>query len=264
MLLALWCVRCAAASPPPRVITLAPHLTELAYRAGITPVAVSDHSDYPPAARTQERVASWQTLNVERILALQPDVVLAWQGNADTALAQLRRQGIRVELIDPTTPEQIAAALDTLARFSPHPQQAQQAAAQLRRQFAELRRTSSNVPPLRAFVQVGVRPLFTTAAGTLQHALLTLCGAQNIFADSPVRWPQVSLEQVLLRRPDVIIVSLAPRQAHDASRYWATHLNAPVITLNPDWFNRAGPRSVLAARSLCQQLAALRSPAPNK
>lgn len=64
----------------PRVVTLSPANTELAFAAGITPVGVSSYSDYPPAAAKIEQVASWQGMNLERIVALKPDLVLAWRG----------------------------------------------------------------------------------------------------------------------------------------------------------------------------------------
>jgi vitamin B12 transport system substrate-binding protein len=95
----------------PRVITLSPANTELAFAAGITPVGVSSYSDYPPAARNIEQVATWQGINIERIVALKPDLVLAWRGgNAERQINQLSALGIHVVWIDAISIEQVAQA----------------------------------------------------------------------------------------------------------------------------------------------------------
>lgn len=106
----------------PRVITLSPANTELAFAAGITPVAVSSFSDYPPQAAQIEQVATWQGMNLERIVALKPDLVLAWRGgNAERQVNQLSSLGITVKWVDAVSIEQVAQTLRDLAPFSPTP-----------------------------------------------------------------------------------------------------------------------------------------------
>ncbi|CAK9884002.1 MAG: Vitamin B12-binding protein [Candidatus Erwinia impunctatus] len=113
------------------VITLAPHLTELAFAAGITPVAVSAYSDYPPAAKQLEQVADWQSIKVERILALKPDVVLAWRGgNPQRPLEQLQRLGIHVLWLEPQNLAEVTEALRELRTWSPDPEKADAAIEQ--------------------------------------------------------------------------------------------------------------------------------------
>ncbi|CCK05479.1 Vitamin B12 ABC transporter, B12-binding component BtuF [Cronobacter sakazakii 696] len=93
----------------PRVITLSPANTELAFAAGITPVAVSAYSDYPDAARQLEQVANWQGMNVERIAALKPDLLVAWRGgNPERQINQLKSLGIHVLWLDPQNVAQVA------------------------------------------------------------------------------------------------------------------------------------------------------------
>ena len=109
----------------PRVISLSPSNTELAFAAGITPVAVSAWSDYPEAAKKLEQVSNWQGMNLERIVALKPDVVLAWRGgNAERQVNQLKALGIKVVWLDPATVEGVVAALRQLSQYSPTPQSA--------------------------------------------------------------------------------------------------------------------------------------------
>lgn len=103
------------------MITL-PANTELAFAAGITPVAVSSFSDYPPQAAHIEQVATWQGMNLERIVALKPDLVLAWRGgNAERQVNQLSSLGITVKWVDAVSIEQVAQTLRDLAPFSPTP-----------------------------------------------------------------------------------------------------------------------------------------------
>lgn len=257
----------ALLSAPPalaalRVISLAPHATEMAFAAGMgdVMVAASSWSDYPPAAKKLEQVASWQGINLERILALKPDLILAWRGgNPQRELDQLSAFGIKIVYIDPVSIADVARALDDLAQYSPHPEQAHQAASAIRRQVADLERQYGGNPPVRVFMQFGGQPLFTAGKGTLQSQILTLCGARNIFADSPAPWPQVGREQVLSRKPQVIVVAGGEDRLAAIQDFWRPQLTAPVIALNEDWFNRGGPRIMLAAQSLCRQLAALKT-----
>lgn len=249
-LLLLLCYGAAAATP--RVITLAPNLTELAFAAGITPVGVSAYSDYPKAAANIEQVANWQGINVERILSLKPDVVLAWrEGNPQRQVDQLSAFGIKVIWMAPITVSEMIDSVRALKVFSPQPEQADQEAARLEQQWQALQRRYRNAPKVSVFLQFGQRPLFTASRHTLQNEIVELCGGENIFADSRVPWPQVSREQVLMRHPSVIITG---GEAAAVSAFWQPQLNAQVIVINDDWLSRAGPRIIQAARALCSQM----------
>ena len=254
LLLGLWLL-CHSLLAAPRVITLSPHLTELAFAAGITPVAVSAWSDYPAAARQLEQVANWQGIRVERIVQLRPDVVLAWRGgNPLRQVEQLQRLGIHVEWIDPQSIDQMIDALAALQRWSPQPQRATEAAQALHQQLQALRQRYQQQTPVPLFLQFGQQPLFTAARSTLQNEVITLCGGRNIFADSSVSWPQVSREQVLTRHPQAIVTGGDASRAASVARFWQPQLNVPVIALNDDWLSRPGPRLLLAAKQLCEAL----------
>jgi vitamin B12 transport system substrate-binding protein len=244
-----------------RVISLAPNTTELAYAAGMGDVllAVSAYSDYPPPAKKLEQVASWQGINLERVLALQPDLILAWRGgNPQRVLDQLAAFGIPIFYADATNIADIAQNLDDLAQYSPHPEQAHQAATQLRQQTAELKARYAHNQPRRVLLQFGTQPLFTSSGETLQSQILALCGGENIFAESKMPWPQISREQVLARKPQAIVITGGEKQITSVQAFWAPQLEVPVIALDEDWFNRPGPRIILAAQQLCRQLAEVR------
>ncbi|MEI7197945.1 vitamin B12 ABC transporter substrate-binding protein BtuF [Pectobacterium versatile] len=248
---------------PQRVISLAPHATEMAYAAGMGEqlIAVSAWSDYPPEAKKLEQVASWQGINLERILALKPDLILAWrEGNSQRPLEQLANFSIPIVYLDAKTLDDIPASLRQLATYSRHPEQAEQAATNFQQEIGKLQHAGErhNATPLRVFIQFGTQPLFTSSKATLQSQIVSLCGAENVFSDSPVPWPQVSREQVLRRQPQAIIVGGAPERISSVQAFWQPQLAVPVITVNEDWFSRSGPRLLLAAQQICSQLAELR------
>lgn len=253
-LVALLLLASFSAAATPRVITLAPALTELAFAAGIKPVAVSAYSDYPPAANQLEQVANWQGINVERILALKPDVVLAWrEGNPQRQVDQLSAFGIKIIWINPVTVKGVADSLRQLKAWSPHPEEAEHAAQALADQQQALFKRYASLPKKKVFLQFGQRPLFTASGNTLQNEILQLCGGENIFADSRVAWPQVSREQVLIRKPQIVVTTDAKRLP-EVEAFWRPQLRVPAIAVNEDWFSRPGPRIMLAAQQICSQL----------
>lgn len=243
-------------SAAPRVISLSPANTELAFAAGITPVGVSSYSDYPPQAQHIEQVATWQGMNLERIVALKPDLVLAWRGgNTERQVNQLKQFGISVMWVDAITIEQVADTLQKLAAWSPHPQQAEQASRQLLSDYQALKSRYASQAKKRVFMQFGAQPLFTSGKGSIQNQVVELCGGENIFANSRVPWPQVSREQVLARQPQAIVIAGSASEIPKIEQYWRNQLNAPIISLHSDWFERASPRIILAAQQLCSALA---------
>lgn len=246
-----------------RVISLAPHTTELAYAAGLggSMIAASAYSDYPPEAKQLEQVASWQGINLERLLALKPDLVLAWRGgNPQRVLEQIASLGIPIFYSDPRYIDDIADDLENLAQYSPHPEMAKNAAHELRVEVARLKQRYTTVHPVRVFMQFGTQPLFTASKNTLQSDVLALCGATNVFADSPAPWPQVSREQVLMRKPQAIVIAGDEKQTGNVIKFWSPQMKVPVIAVPEDWLNRSGPRIVLAARQLCHQLSQVTLP----
>ena len=200
-------------------------------------------------------MASWQCINLERIVALHPDLVLAWkEGNAERQVNQLRALGITVLWVDNHRIEDIAASLRQLAKWSPTPDKAEQAAAALLRDYTQLKAQYANAPKKRVFMQFGFNPIFTSNKSAIQNQVLEICGGENIFADSRVSWPQVSREQVLMRQPQAIVAAGDESQIPKIQHYWASQLTIPIIPLNSDWFERASPRIILAAKQLCTAL----------
>nr|WP_314263281.1 vitamin B12 ABC transporter substrate-binding protein BtuF [uncultured Moellerella sp.] len=257
--LSLFLAHPALAEVKQRVISLSPANTELAYAAGLGDnlIAVSAFSDYPAEAAKLEQVADWQGINLERIIALKPDLILAWRGgNPQRPLDQIATLGIPVIYFDPTSIEDIIKAIDILAEYSSQPNIAAQSVERLSQQYAALKGSyqDKNKKQKAVFIQLSTQPLFTVGGDTLQNEVVSLCGGRNIFAESKIPWPQVSREQVLIRKPAVIIVGGEGDEKKTIEQYWQPQLSVPVIQLNADLFHRPGPRILLAAEQLCKQL----------
>ncbi|MBQ0535344.1 vitamin B12 ABC transporter substrate-binding protein BtuF [Providencia huaxiensis] len=241
-----------------RIISLSPANTELAYAAGLgdSLIAVSAYSDYPEQAKKLEQVSDWQGLNVERIIALKPDLILAWRGgNPQRPLDQLAGFGIPIIYFDPQTIDDVINSVIELAQYSPNPALAQQNVEKMRAKLAPYQNKKiSNNKPKKVFIQLGTQPLFSAGNHTLQNNIVEFCGGENVFVNSAVQWPQVSREQVLTRKPDVIIMTGSPEQEKVVKEFWHSQMNIPIIRLNEDWFHRAGPRIINATEQLCDQL----------
>ncbi|XP_039278932.1 vitamin B12-binding protein-like [Nilaparvata lugens] len=161
-----------------------------------------------------------QGINLERVLALKPDLILAWRGgNPQRVLDQLAAFGIPIFYAD-ATPSKGSPVAGQAGAIQPAPEQAHQAAEGLRRQFAALKQQYAANPSRRVLLQFGTQPLFTSAGATLQSQVLALCGGQNVFADSRTPWPQISREQVLARQPQAIVITGGAKEAASVKAFW--------------------------------------------
>lgn len=257
----------AAEAAPQRVISLAPHITELVYAvgAGDTLVAVSDYSDYPAEAQLLPRVNSFAALNIEAILALKPDLVLAWRsGTPASDLARLQQFGVRVEYSNPLQIDDIATELAQLGQWLGQAERGAQLAEQAQQRLVVMREKYQQQRPVKVFYAMSTDPLSTVANNAWPAQLLRACGAENIFADAKNDYPQPQLEQLLLRQPEVIVRAITNSTAQQ-DQFWQRYPNLPAvrnqafITLEPDWVYRATPRMLDALQLLCEQLADYRS-----
>lgn len=250
----------AAADGPTRIVSLAPHLTELLYAAGAGPrlVGASEWSDHPAAAMALPRIGDALRLDFERILALAPDLVVAWEsGTPASNVRRLESLGLRVISVRVETLEDIPRAIEQLGEIAGTSAEARLAAAALRRGLEELAREFAGRRPVDVFVQIDEQPLFTVTGRHLISDLLALCGGRNVFADLPGVAPAVDLEAVIARNPQVILVT-SPRG--DPQAQWARWRGIEavrtgnVLVVPPDEVTRATPRALAGARILCEQL----------
>lgn len=248
-----------------RVISLSPHTTELAYSAGLGDklIAVSDHSDYPPAARKLEKVASYRGINIERIVQLQPDLILAWQGgNNPRDMAKLQQLGFTILYSHPETFQDIANTLIQFGQYSSDPAKAKQKAEDFLKNIDAIRQEYRNAQPISYLYTISTQPLMTMSQDQWPAPIFSICGGINAFHDSRVAYPQIGLEQVLLKQPQAIFSTNAPKTINQYWQPWKQQLLAAqqghLYSINADWLNRPTLRSLQAIRQICADFDRLR------
>ncbi|CAK0739647.1 iron complex transport system substrate-binding protein [Gammaproteobacteria bacterium] len=193
-----------------RIASLSPHLTELLYAAGagVAVVGVAEHSDYPPAARRLPVVGGTGKVDAEQVLALHPDLVVAWgSGIPTTQIERLRRLGLVVYVSEPRALTDIALELERLGQLAGTEAVAKAAALTFLTRLTELRVRYASRPQVRVFYQVWDHPLVTVGSEHLISRIIDLCGGRNVFAESSNLAPTISREAVLAANPEVIVAS---------------------------------------------------------
>jgi iron complex transport system substrate-binding protein len=199
-------------TPASRIVSLAPHLTELLYAAGAGArvVGAVDYSDFPPEARALPRVGSDAHINLESVLALRPDLIVAWPNPGSArAVNRLAELPLPVFRSEPRELEDIATTLERLGLLAGTSGEAQRAARAFRARKAELEKRYAARATVRVFYQVWDRPLLTVNGNHVISKVIRLCGGENVFAAAPVIAPEVDREAVLRANPEVIITSSA-------------------------------------------------------
>ncbi len=255
--------------PARRIVSLAPHGAELVYAAGAGQYLLASvaHSDYPPAASKLPRIGDAARLDRERILGLQPDLVIAWPlGNRAQDLDWLQELGIQIYRSDPQTLEAIADDLEAIGRLAGTESSAEPTAEALRRRLHELRARYHRDPPLPVFYQLWPQPLMSVDGQHLISRVLELCGGRNIFESLPAGAAQVSREAVLAADPQAMLATYEAGEASDPLAQWQQwpRLTAVredrLIRLPADLMHRPGPRLLDGAQLLCERLDAIPDP----
>lgn len=212
-------------APAQRIISLAPHVTELLFTvgAGSSLVGTVDFSDFPPAARVIARIGGSSGIDLERIVALHPDLIVGWaSGNPRPAVERLRALGFPVYLTQPRRPEDITRNLEHLGRLTGAHAAAESAAAGFLMRYRMLAARYASKPAVRVFYQVLDPHLITVNGQHLISEVLRVCGGVNVFADLPLLAPVVSEEAVLKADPEVIVAG----GTEDGWRGWLAHWRA--------------------------------------
>ncbi|MBY4678597.1 cobalamin-binding protein [Marinobacterium arenosum] len=263
-LLALPAAAIAQQQPPvQRIVSLAPHITENLFSigAGDRVVGVVTYSDYPPEVQQLPLVGSYQLLNLEAILALKPDLVVAWrQGSPAAQLVRLESLGIRVLRVDGESFENIADNLRLYGRLTGLEARANRVADRFQAELQTLRQQYAGRPRVKVFFQVWHQPLMTINRSQLIHRMLELCAADNPFAERPEAIPRLSVEAVIAAAPEVIVTSLENPDDHSWIDFWRRWSMIPAVrrqafvTLDSDLTHRATLRALQGAQQLCRTL----------
>lgn len=259
--------------PAKRVISLAPHITELVFAVGGGDrlVGVTRHSDFPPAARHLPIVGDSHALDYEQILALKPDLLLVWShGNGQRQRQALEKLGIPLFYSDPQHVQQLPAALIRIGQLLGSGTSAQAASTQLQQRLQQLERQYAHRAPVRVFYQVWHQPLYTINRQTMIHDVIRACGGINVFAQLPLRAPTLSVESVLSANPEVILTGAGMGNTTDAFKMWRgfEHLTANrydnFFTIPADWLHRPTPRLADGMQAVCHALEQVRQRRPKE
>ncbi|HEY0285839.1 MAG TPA: cobalamin-binding protein [Pseudomonas sp.] len=248
-----------AADAAERVISLAPSLTEIVVELGAADllVGVLEGGERPEQVAGLPSVGRYGQLEMERLLSLSPDLLLLWPGSIGIAQRdQLQRLNIPTFTAEPHTLDQLADQFEQIGARLGRAESGKRMASQFRQRLSALRQRYRREMPLRVFYQVWDQPLYTVGGGQIISDALSVCGAQNVFADLPQPAPQVSLESVLQRNPQVIVAG-SPSQ-RDAWKAWPqlAAVSHQRLLLVPDkGLERPSGQMIEAVAKLCAVVA---------
>jgi len=258
------------ARPAQRVIAMAPHITELLFAAGggDRVVGAMNYSDYPEAAKRVPLVGSDAQIDLERVAALRPDLLVVWQtGNTERQLSQLKSLNIPIFYSEPKKLDEVATSLTRLGQLMGTDAAAQAAARDYRQKLAKLTATYAQRPQVRVFYQIWEKPLFTLNGEHIVSDALRVCGGANVFAGMKVTAPSVGVEAVLQENPEAIIGG----ERHDGQagiNIWKPYQGMLAVRrgnlfmLDSELLVRATPRIADGIAALCDRLETARRRRP--
>lgn len=255
--------RVTLVAPAQRIISLAPHITELLYAAGAggRVVGATSYSDYPAAARALPRVGSYAHIDLEAVLALRPDLVVAWKsGNNAAQLERLRALGVAVYVSEPRRLDDIPTDIEHLGALAGSEGSAHAAAQQFRQRHAHLAKRYAKRPPVTVFYEIWNPPLMTINGEQIISDVLRLCGGVNLFADLPVLAPTVDVEAVIQKNPEAIFMGDRRNRSANQDHHWQRWKQMRAVQagnlfwIPPDLMQRQTPRILQGAEMLCADL----------
>jgi iron complex transport system substrate-binding protein len=257
------------ARPAQRIVSLAPHITEqlFAIGAGWRIVGTTEYADYPAAAQAIPRVGRAHNVDLERVAAARPDLIVVWgSGFPPTVIEALKRLGVPVYVNEPGALESIATSMERLGALVARPE-ASAAASAFRARIAALRSQYAGRRPVAVFYQIWSEPLMTLGGSHVLSEAIRLCGGRNVFAELTPIAPHVSIEAVLAAQPEIIVTAEPEGRPSGALQRWRQFPQTPavqhdqLVTLDANRINRHTPRMVDEVALLCARIDAARSAA---
>jgi iron complex transport system substrate-binding protein len=250
----------ALAAPAHRIVTLAPHATEIVFAAGAGDrvVGAVRGSNHPPAAASVPVVGDVHAIDLERIVTLKPDLVVTWPYTTPGQVAKLKARGVAVFVTDPPTIDGIATDIERIGALAETGDVAARAAAAFRDRIRRATRAASM--RARVFYQIWGGPIFTVGGRHLISQAIEACGGENVFASSAIPAPQVSVEAVIAARPDVIVAgadeALYPAWLDEWKRWPAVPAvrEGRLRVVDADRLHRPGPRFADGVAELCDAI----------
>lgn len=250
--------------PAQRIVSLAPHLTELLFSigAGSSIVGVISASDYPPAATHLPIIGTYSKLDLEKIIALHPDLIVMWGNGYIQQSLKLQKWGIPIFRNDPHRLEDIPRTLRVLGCLTGHEGEARRLAKQFIERLHALKQIYQHRKPIKVFYQINAHPLMTINHQSWIDQAIQLCGGVNIYHDAILAAPEVSWESIVIRNPDMVMMDGNRASWRLAWQKWpqiaAVKQNA-IHVVNADFIERASLRLLLGIKVMCEQIDSSRS-----
>ncbi len=249
--------------PAQRIVTLAPSAVELLFAAGAGDriVATVSYSDYPAQAKTIPIIGSYTAVDIERILALQPDLVIAWEsGNRKNEIEKLVQLGLTVFINEPRSISDVANSIERFGKLAATETVANRFVENFRQHYHRLQKKYHKRRKIRMFYQIWDDPLMTVNGRHLISAVMRLCGAKNIFTNMSALSASVSREAVIAAKPEIIIAAANKDKKASWLSAWRRWKTLPAVRhgqlyfINPDLLNRQGPRILDGADIMCRDV----------
>jgi vitamin B12 transport system substrate-binding protein len=250
-----------------RIIALSPHSVELLFLLGVGDqiVGTTSFADYPEAAKSIPVIGGYNGIQIEKVLSLKPDLIIAWEGgNKLDDINQLERLGLNVYRTQTSSLSEIAGELTRLGELVGIPEQANREADKYLDGLDSLKKRYAQKKPVRFFYQLWSEPLRAMAAKSWINEILTGCGGENIFNDSIGEYPQVSIENILAEQPDVIIIPSHHGHGLGEGDFWKKWPEVPAVKNNKifyvdgDLLHRFSVRTLEGMKTVCEYLDSVR------
>ena len=252
--------------PPNRIISLSPHATELLFAAGASDQVVGtvSYSDFPPEAKKIPRIGSYNKIDLESVLKINPDLIVAWKGGgSEHQIDDLKKLGFKIYYSEPKSFEEVATNIMNFGLILGTSEEAQFRANKFLSELALLRNKFSGLKKVTVFYQVWNQPLMTINNDHLITDVIELCGGSNVYGELSIRAPKVNIESVIQKNPQTIIIGTSEQRQDWLSSWdhWQVIdavKNKHVYAVNADFIVRQGPRILQGAKLICEILEKVR------
>ena len=225
------------AGSPKRIIPLAPSLTEILYYLGLGErvAGVTEYSYYPPDAKVKPSVGSYIDPNIEKIISLSPDLVIGTKdGNLPGSVYLLEQARIPVYVVNPRNVRDAISTIDEIGGLCGVSEKARQSVDKLNKRLETVQNAVAARKKPLVFLQINISPVMTVNKNTFHNDLIKLAGGINMTADEPITYPRISIEEVIRKKPDIIIISSMERggEFEKARQDWMKWTSIPAVKNN--------------------------------
>ena len=246
--------------PARRIISLSPSITELVYAAGAGDklVGVSSQSDYPASVRAIPEIGGVSGLDLERLIMLRPDLVIAWGSGNAVDIDRLEKLGLPVFVTEAARLEDIPRLLRLIGQVAATPVEAESAALSFETELRMIKQSNAGRQRISVFLLIWSQPLMTVNGDHIISDIINVCGGINIFATASTLAPMISAENLLQADPQVIISGVLPESG--AGALWQRFpqmravRNKHLFFVHPDLLHRQTPRMLQAVKEVCMYL----------